>query len=95
MNQLFFIVTTIIVVASLGVYVSFVRSEGSDERGREILARSGIISFIFLCLGFAAQGLYFTLATATVEAVQLLISTWMAFVFGSYSISILYYRKRI
>lgn len=90
-----YIISTIIGVLGLGMYIGFVRTEGKDERGQAILAKASQIAFIFLFLGFAFQVLYIEFANPTVAQVRAVITVWMALVFISNGISILFYKKRM
>lgn len=95
MNIILFIVTVIFIVICIGIYVGFIFSEGKDERGQAIIAKSSQIAFIFVLLGFSFQGLYYHFANPTVEQLIMLIYIWMVFVFGANSISILVLQKKM
>lgn len=95
MITIFVTLTTLIAVASIGIYLGFVKNEGKDERGKAILAKASEISYIFIYLGFAAQALFFLLANPTVNEVQLFITIWMASVFASNGIAIIVFQKKM
>lgn len=88
-----FVIALIIIIVSISYYIWFSGYEGKDERGRDILAKSSQIAFIFILFGFVFQGFYFRFGSPTVEKVQMMISIWMALVFAGNSISILLYKK--
>jgi len=88
-------IALIFIIISLAYYIWFSGYEGKDERGREILAKSSQIAFIFILLGFVFQGFYFKFGNPSVEKTQTMISIWMALVFASNSISIVLYQKKI
>lgn len=90
-----YIVAMLIVVTSLGIYIGFMKNEGKDERGRAILSMASQISFVFLLIGFVFQILYFQFASPTVEQLQSMIAIWMALVFGSNGIAIVFYQRRM
>ena len=61
MNTILFIVTVIFIVICIGIYVGFIFSEGKDERGQAIIAKSSQIAFIFVLPDFHSKDYIITL----------------------------------
>lgn len=90
-----FVITVILIVICIGIYIGFIFSEGKDERGQAILAKSSQIAFIFILLGFAFLGLYHQLAHPTVEQLFNMVYLWMLIVFAANSVSILVLQRKM
>ncbi|MFD1361291.1 hypothetical protein [Lentibacillus salinarum] len=87
-------VVAIVMVISVGFYISFVTVEGKDERGQAIIGRSSQIAFIFILFGFVFQMFYIQFADPSVENIETAIYIWMALVWCSNSISIFILRRK-
>jgi len=90
-----YLISIILGVIGLGAYVGFVISEGKDERGEAILAKSAQIAFVLMLLGFTFHIVYFQFANLMVEQIQATMTVWMSLVIVSNSLRIFYYRKKI
>lgn len=90
-----YLIFILICLIAIGVYIGFSISEGKDERGRTILAKSAQIAFVFIFLGFAFHLLIFEFANPTIEQIRATMTVWMSFVFASNGISILVYRYKM
>jgi len=90
-----YLISIIIGVIGIGVYIGFTTSEGKDERGKAILAGAAQVAFVFVFLGFAFHLLFIEFAKPMVEQVRATMTAWMALVFISNGISILFFRRKM
>ena len=89
------VIAIILATVGLGIYIGFVRNEGKDERGQEIIAKSSQVAFIFILIGFVFQGFFIQFTNPTVEQIQTFIYVWMALVFASNGVSILVLQRKM
>jgi len=90
-----YLISIILAAYGIGVYISFLASEGKDERGKAILAKAAQIAFVFIFLGFSFHLLFIEFFSPTVEQVRTTMIVWMSLVFVSNGISIIIQRRKM
>lgn len=95
MANILIVISVIIASFGLGRYISFSRGEGTDERGKFILAKASHITISFLFLIFAVLILIVGFLNISAEILGVVIVISLSLLILINAISIMYLRKNV